>query len=213
MTTKPTLPAPVAGNLCLLVARAFAQPDAFHREDPGRLQELASILPAELSSLARTLAGEWEKVIHGPDDLKRDYARLFLGPFEIAAPPYASMYLDRERKIMGETSRKVAEQYAAAGLVPPEDHPSNAPDHIALELEFLYFLTYQAVTEEDTSALGRYQDFANDHLLRWAPRHAADMLRANPHPFYQALAHLLEIPPGGQPFYTWTVDKTDEVPQ
>lgn len=197
-----------AANLCLLAARAFAQPDQLDPEDPGRLAALCPQLPESAIAPATRLAKTWASALETDrEPLNLAYAKLFLGPFEIAAPPYASLYLDPERKLMGTVSMDVGQTYAEAGLGPAESGPREAPDHIALELEFLYYLAYQAATEDDTAWLERYRKFADQHLERWAPQLAEAIREADKHPFYNALADLLAPTDDEPPFYSLPIEK------
>ena len=47
--------------------------------------------------------------IHNYEDkeLSVEYAKLFVGPFELAAPPYGSVYMDDGGRVMGDSTMKV----------------------------------------------------------------------------------------------------------
>lgn len=62
------------------------------------------------------------------------FNRLFVGPGPVAAPPYASVYLETERRLMGEAALFAREAYAALGLASPWQG-SLPDDHIGLELD------------------------------------------------------------------------------
>ena len=115
------------------------------------------------------------------------YAKLFLGPFEILAPPYASFYLEPDHRIMGYVSNQVAQLYAEAGLKPGPG-PREAPDHAALEWEFVYFLTHQYLSTGEPIWRDRRTSFVRDHLARWMPEFCAAITQASLHPFYDAWA-------------------------
>ena len=70
------------------------------------------------------------------DSLRHDFWRLFgtLGPAE--APPWQSVYLDREHVVMGEETLKVRALFARYGLARP-DGLGGPDDHIGLEMDFL----------------------------------------------------------------------------
>ncbi|MFN2356106.1 MAG: molecular chaperone, partial [Desulfopila sp.] len=80
-----------------------------------------------------------EQAIHESrhQDLLVEYARLFVGPFELLAPPYGSVYLETGRRLMGDSTIAVQHMYTNAGLTLDVQE---APDHIALELEFMHYL-------------------------------------------------------------------------
>ena len=97
------------------------------------LVALSQVVPAaaELGSAAalRTLAVE--------------YARLFTGPGRPAVMCYASQYLEagqsRPARLNGAAAAYAAAAYQAAGVA-PVDSPRELPDHVAIELEFLFHL-------------------------------------------------------------------------
>lgn len=109
------------------------------------------------------------------DALSIAHAKLFLGPFEVLAAPWASVYLDPEQRLMGPFSRYAAEADAEAGLG-PGDGPSDAPDHVTRELEFMYFLTFQEPTTGGPTWLERQQRFWHEHLGLWLPK-LADVVK------------------------------------
>ena len=69
------------------------------------------------------------------ESLKSDFSRLFIGPFKLLAPPYGSIYLDGNSCLMGASTMEVRQLYRNEGLNPVI---KEAPDHIAIELEFMY---------------------------------------------------------------------------
>mgnify|MGYP006424379999 CR=1 FL=1 len=192
-TSEPPLDAPAA-NLCYLLGRAFEQPDAFSGDEPRLLREALEASGRALDPEGSDLADQWETALDAdPNALLRDYARLFLGPFEILAAPYASFYLDPEQQLMGAVSQEVAQRYAEAGLAPREDKPCDAPDHIINECEFLYYLAHQSLTAENPAEAQawnrRFRSFAREHFARWLPDFCEAILAVDaPHPFYPALA-------------------------
>lgn len=109
-----------------------------------------------------------------PDDLESlrvDYAKLFVGPFEVLAPPYGSVYLDDPERVMTESTVDVMDRYREVGLDVGLDEPA---DHVAAELEFMYVLVVKEVeainqSENDdvVEYLHRQRDFLRDHLGRW----------------------------------------------
>lgn len=188
VTTKPQLDAPTA-NLFLLLANAFKSPSEFTEDEPRLLRETLAASDLDLNAIGLELARQWQLVpTTDRTAALRDYARLFLGPFEIKAAPYASFYLDPEQRLMGTVSQEVARHYAAAGLAPAEG-PCDAPDHIVSECEFLYFLAHQFLTTKDATWLQRYHDFRQGHFDPWVADFADTILAVEAlHPFYQALA-------------------------
>ena len=129
------------------------------------------------------------------DDLtaaRVSHARLFIGPYEVRAPAYASLYLDPARRLMGHTSQQAASFYAEAGLS-PGDGPRDAPDHLLYELEFMYFLRFQELETGQSTWPEIRRRFWSQHLSRWLPRMVA-LIRADgdAHPIHAALAELTD---------------------
>ena len=50
------------------------------------------------------------------DSLKVDFSQLFVGPFKLNAPPYGSVYLERQRAVMGASTVDAEKRYREAGL-------------------------------------------------------------------------------------------------
>jgi TorA specific chaperone len=130
------------------------------------------------------------------DDVLADHARLFVNDRHgVAAPPYASWYLDGQ--LLGPSSRWVEQAYAQQGLerAPDAGEPS---DYVGAELEFLFFLgrhELAARSTGDTRALevviDRERTFVLSHVVRWLPEFIAQVRAAEPGPVFGAAADLL----------------------
>ncbi len=128
------------------------------------------------------------------DSLKVDYTRLFMGPYQLLAPPYGSVYLEKARKVMGDSTMDAKQRYQEAGL---NLTLKEAPDHVAIELEFMYYLIYREIEalinyNEPNIALylKKQKDFLDNHLGKWVSEFT-DNLSANAETvFYQNVAHI-----------------------
>jgi TorA maturation chaperone TorD len=190
-------------NAYHVLPKAFRKPAEWEPTLPVLLRERFAGLGPALGEPAALAADAWERALADGERAAVAHARLFLGPFEIQAPPYASLYLDPERRLMGRVAQEVAHAYAEAGLGPGPE-PREAPDHVTCELEFMYFLVFQEVTTADLGWADRQQRFWQTHLGRWLPQLAKQMARADTHPFYDALARLIEA------FAEWETDFLSE---
>ncbi|MHC1730322.1 MAG: molecular chaperone [Syntrophobacteraceae bacterium] len=96
------------------------------------------------------------------------FNRLFVGPLTVPAPLYASVYIESESVLMGESTLDVRDLYAAFGLSRPKEQ--NVPDdHLSLELDFLLCLE-QALMARPDAALARIQNqFLEKHMNVWIP--------------------------------------------
>ena len=130
------------------------------------------------------------------ESLKIDYAQLFVGPFKLLAPPYGSFYLEDSR-IMGDSTIDIKNWYEKEGL---DVVIKDAPDHIVMELEFMYYLATkqtQATNEENLQDIQIYQQkqksFLCSHLARWLPEFTENVQQNAQTEFYKKLAQLTEM--------------------
>ncbi len=177
-------------NLCLLMSRAFSSPESMEASCPDQLRHLAGELPDALQYAALSLGHAWEKALDDSESMALAYARLFLGPFRVLAPPYASFYLEVDQRLMGEVTQATAQAYTNAGLQPGPG-PREAADHVALEWEFMYYLTHQYITTGEEQWPEVRRTFRSTHMVKWMPNLADAIEHAAEHPFYDALAVFL----------------------
>jgi len=155
----------------------------------------------ELSNYLQGLCEEKEKMNRVLVELAADYAELFLGvgyargKGEGIPHPSESVYLGGY--LYSDVVEKLFDAYLEEGLVKSPDF--NEPeDHIALELYFMAHLCRKANMHLD---LGRQQDllkylnmqkaFLNEHLLKWAPRLAEDIIKYANTIFYRAIGKIM----------------------
>lgn len=133
------------------------------------------------------------------DDLHSSYNRLFIGPHELCASPWESVYVNRERLLFQESTLHVRHAYAAQGFIPAK-YPHVADDHISLEADFMARLGFRAAEayeagDIDTAkkALAASLDFLRGHLLKWISKYAEAMREGTSDSgFYCAAVNLLE---------------------
>ncbi|MGE0155647.1 MAG: molecular chaperone [Geobacter sp.] len=177
----------------LLSACYYAPTNALREE--GCCATLAGLL-AELSPQAAQQANEAAQLLNQTplEELLVEYSRLFLGPFKLVAPPYGSVWLDKAKTVMGDSTAQVAAVYQTHGLQLADDFPE-LPDHIAVELEFLSFLAFQqrqaqsAGNQDEASRLATAQlEFINEFLTPWLTPFCQAIIEDGEAPFYMALA-------------------------
>ncbi|WP_461394972.1 TorD/DmsD family molecular chaperone [Deferrisoma sp.] len=181
-----------------LLSALFCLPDlALFTEErvAARLAEALGPVAPGAAAKARRLG----EVLEGAEEtaLRVDYARLFVGPGELLAPPYGSVYLEEGRVVMGPSTQDVIRRYEDEGIaVDPEFQ--ELPDHISAELEFLYVLAFRcrdAAARADEAAVRAYRrkqgEFLRDHLLRWGPEFAGRVEERAGQGFYRELARCL----------------------
>ena len=174
-------------NAYYALARALQPPREWQEDLPDLLLEGLASAGGDLPGLAARLAREAASLLEDREQVAVAHARLFLGPFEILAAPWASFYLEAEPKLMGEVSQYAAAAYAEVGLGPSDDL-KDVPDHVTHELEFMYYLAFQEATTDDPEWRERRERFWREHLGVWLPRFADAVTTADAHPFYGAVA-------------------------
>lgn len=117
-------------------------------------------------------------------DLAEQYQNLFIGPNELQAPPWGSVYLDPECVIFGHSLLALRDFLKRHQIVfqSQQDEPE---DHIGLMLMLAAYLA-----ENRPHLLA---EFLSQHLLTWAPHFLSQLANVENHPFYQGLAQLALI--------------------
>ena len=156
----------------------------------------------ELGSGALSYAARMRSELQGAKELEKlkiDFARLFAGPYSLLAPPYGSVYLEGERQIMGDSTLDVQNRYRKEG-VELSDSFRDVPDHIAVELEFMYFLIFkeiEALASSDFESASDYieqqKSFLQVHLGSWMPKFASNVEQNAATKFYKNLARATEL--------------------
>lgn len=196
MTEHPEPHATAREDLCRFLAACFYEPDAMLEEERvfDSMHRAAGLLGPDLAAGVRRLGEAFAAV--GLQELLVDYTRLFMGPPAPLAKPYGSVWLSGEARVMDESTLALEALYREAGFEVAEElhEPS---DHIAVELEFLYLLTFEcnesrsAGSEEAAAAWEQLrQSFLREHVGAWAFPFT-DAVRANAGtPFYRQLAEV-----------------------
>jgi TorA maturation chaperone TorD len=181
-----------------LLSACFYEPENCFLEENvfGQLREALQELPGDLAPLARQMDTSFRST--GKDKLLEDFSQLFMGPFEIPAKPYGSVYIEGEKVVMGDSTMKAKACYAEADFEVAENF-KELPDHITVELEFLYLLSFrqaQAAVNADSSGLINNQrieqSFLKNHLGRWVPDFCEQIRSHATTDYYRHLADLTE---------------------
>ncbi|ADH99365.1 TorD/DmsD family molecular chaperone [Salisediminibacterium selenitireducens] len=126
-----------------------------------------------------------------------DYTRLFVGPFELPAPPWASAYRDDGRMLFQDETIQVRRAYAKYGYQ-VESIGQVAEDHIGLELEFMSHLIKESSEQMRGNLTGTKEIlrdqviFLEQHLHSWISLFTKDVRASARTPFYKGCADLLE---------------------
>ena len=130
-------------------------------------------------------------------ELEVEYTRLFITAYpRIPAPPYASIYLEDDRLVWGDSAVEALQMYKEAGLKMSDDF-HDVPDHIAAELEFVSYLIsseLKAKEEKDNERLLKVlsiqERFLTDHLLKWTSSFFNRVIESTRSHFYHEICVL-----------------------
>lgn len=184
-----------ASDALRLLAVCFYPPEPDLLREEGVCENLAASL-GSFSREGSEWAGRLGEALAGAEreTLRVEHARLFLGPFEVPAPPYGSIYRDGPKVLMGPSTLAVQRAYREAGLALSSDF-HEVPDHVAAELEFAAYLLAGggAPPPEGPPAnpSAAAAAFLREHLLPWVPAFCSRVEEESQNDFYTALAHCL----------------------
>ena len=196
MTTDPARSHLTRSDAYRLLAACFYEPEKKLFLEENLCSNLADLL----GTLAMSGGDACRRMGQGLQQndqtaLLVDYSALFLGPFGTLTPPYGSVYLENERRLMGDSTLAVKRIYAEAGVKQESDGP---PDHIAIELEFMSFLEQrisEAIAAGDQATADEFAaietKFFFRYLAPWAPALASAIEKHAQQPFYRALGECL----------------------
>lgn len=185
-------------DLARFIAACYYEPDRAFVEEGlfESMVEAASHVDAELEALARRLGPAFEQ--QPLQELLVDHTRLFLGPVQALAQPYASVWLSGQHQLMQAPTLDAMELYAQAGFEVDEAF-QELPDHVAVELEFLYLLLWrenEARASGNAAALAGVasikRNFLDQHLGRWLGPFLLAMHEGAQTAFYETLAEVTE---------------------
>lgn len=157
------------GTLATMDARTVAQDWPF--VSPSVAQPLLERMRAALDASSE-------------DDVLWEYRRLFVGPARKAAPPWGSVYLDKDQVIFGVSTLDLRQWMREVGIAKTAED-GDPEDHIGRMLLLMSWLS-----ENKPEALPA---FLQDHLLTWAPHFLQLVSRETESDFFAALAQLCEV--------------------
>jgi len=188
----------IRGDCYRLLSACFYQPqkEAFIQEEFFKNLEviLKDVSP---DAAAHVPAMENAFLKYSDEELLVAYAKLFVGPHELIAPPYGSVYLDGARQVMSDSTMGTIKIYQDEGLS-IDDEFRELPDHITVELEFMSYLIFKGIEalkqsdfERAKGFIDKQEIFLNTFLYRWAPPFCEKIREGTDNGFYKALADCL----------------------
>ena len=122
----------------------------------------------ELKAISTSFTGQDEIF----QNLEQTYVRLFINNRDgITAPLYASCYeagraAGEDAALMGPPAVLMKERFESKGLS-LGNHIHEPPDHLAIELEYLYFLLKRGWSDDDAALRDEAVSFAAEIMLPW----------------------------------------------
>ncbi len=107
-------------------------------------------------------------------EVESEYDRLFIGPGQVLAPPWESVFVKEGRLIFQEVTLQVRDWYRRHGLQSVKLH-QEPDDHIGLELTFLAHMAGEGLAALEIgddvafeAANNAQRQFLSEHVLNWA---------------------------------------------
>lgn len=137
--------------------------------------------------LDNTLLGPVADELREPGDerLRAAWQRLFVGPWALPAPPWGSVWLDRESVLFGDSTLALRQWMRDKGIA--FEMAQNEPeDHFGALLLMAAWLSETGRDAERDQLLAW-------HLLPWSSRFLSVFIENAGHPFYRALGKLTRL--------------------
>ncbi len=128
------------------------------------------------------------------EELEIEYTRLFVTAYpSTPCPPYESFFRSQEKMLMREVAIEVKDLYSKFGVGLSEKF-NEPPDHIATELEFMYFLSSKETENRRKGLLKEVRvlienecEVLGSHLMNWFPTFKDCVKKHSRIPFYKNL--------------------------
>ncbi|MEQ6375633.1 molecular chaperone TorD family protein [Bacillaceae bacterium S4-13-56] len=126
-------------------------------------------------------------------ELRSDYAKLFIGPATVEAPPWESVYRSKRKNVFGLQTYAVRDFFHRFGLELTRKN-QEPDDHIGLELLFMSYLIDCISNQkfEEQELIKAQSQFLEEHILTWISDFSNDVQKNANTPFYKGLALLCE---------------------
>lgn len=193
---RPLEPSFASADFSRFLSACFYEPTPMFAEERlfESMGQAARLVAPELAQPVLRLGEAY--AAEDPQGLRVDYGRLFLGPVDPRARPYGSFWLTGDATAMHDATLALLDLYRAGGFEMADDF-RDLPDHVAVELEFLYVLTFRLVQagwagdRAGAAALTALRDrFLDEQLGAWIEPFTEAMRNGAETAFYRELADL-----------------------
>ncbi len=145
----------------------------------------------EIKSILKKISNADALYLH----LEEAYVRLFISDRKgVTAPLYASCYANitsgEKQLLMGAPAIDMKNRFETKSLfLSNEIH--EPPDHLSIELEYLYFLLAKGWSDDDDDLINEAATFASDIMLPWVSEFQAKLAVEKKCRFYPLMASIL----------------------
>lgn len=178
-------------NIINFLGAYYCEPDeeVFYNDEINKVfLENISKFDNELVEYANNIVEKVKK--YSVTELLQEYTKIFLGPFDTIAHPYASVYLDGYI-LNGETTQKILHFYNHCGLLFEED-VKDLPDNIVVMLQFLHYLLICEMQGNEKfpeiNWTEKRKEFINLYFKTWIPKFTDKIINGTQNEFYKNLA-------------------------
>ena len=160
-----------------------------------RLQSLTSVLKSGADNGLHEIISIIQSFPDGDSlyqHLEEGYVRLFISAKGgIAAPLYESCYEFEGAPLMGKAATEMKERFEVKGLS-VADTIQEPPDHLSMELEYLYFLLDKGWRDQDGALVAEGSAFAAETMLPWVSKLHERLASEKQCLFYPLMVSILE---------------------
>lgn len=146
-----------------------------------KTSDWAPLWPFATAEIKAQAAELFAQIDEAEESAGQAYQRLFIGPYALPAPPWGSVYLDKESVVFGDSTLALR-QWMRENHIEPLVTQAEPEDHIGLLLMMCAWLA--------ENSLSLLNEFMAQHLLPWSGRYFELLQQKSEHPLYQGVALL-----------------------
>jgi TorA-specific chaperone len=147
--------------------------------------------PPDIIDKIRDVIDQHPNVPSFCSDLEEIYVRLFISiRGGIAAPLYQSCYEYENASLMGAPAGDMQKRFESKELS-LDENMNEPPDHLSIELEYLYFLLETGWAGENRALLDEAASFAADILIPWLTQFSDRLAMETAGRFYVLITSVL----------------------
>jgi len=181
-------------ELCVLIFRG-PDPEGWAGIIQSGLPELLNRAPEDSAHLTDSVLHLQEslKFSDNASSLEAAYVSLFISASGgVPAPLYESCHQEGKARTMGNSALAMRSRLEQAGLEVSLES-NEPPDHLSIELEYLYHLLSTGWANGDPDLIRQGADFAETVMQPWVHRFRDRLAGSEPHPVFLSAADLVLV--------------------